>query len=491
MSTYAIPRKIRRLDIFRPGMPLKTWLDKQTDKPDILLNCSLYHSSGKPIGTIIEDGKMANNAGGGFGFGTTDGAAVGFGGPWDKTWTDYVTGYYGIVQQGKAISKPWVDGYVFDQKLSRIAFGQLKDGRFAVFTANGVNIDQMAVQGVQAGFESLCNLDGGGSRALYWLGSWVHISTRTPYNAIAIWLEKDPKEEIPMSKTLKVCLDAGHYGNYNAGVVKGYYESVRMWKLHELVAQELTSRGITVIKTRANQKSDLSLISRGKKAKGCDLCVSFHSNGADAESIDYPLGIVFRDNARTDLDERSEEIGLKLAKVVQDVMGTTQSARTTTKASGNDRDGNGIRDDEYYGVLEGARQVGVPAVILEHSFHTNRKATEWLMSDANLAKLAKAEAECIADWLGVKTAPTVSIKPADTQTLQVAKHKSKAYSKAYKTTAALNMRTGAGTDFPVLTTLKKGATFRCYGYYNVSGSTIWLFGVADGKKGYCSKAYLK
>ena len=55
---------------------------------------------------------------------------------------------------------------MFDQKLSRIAFGQLKDGRFAVFTANGVNIDQMAVQGVQAGFESLCNLDGGGSAVM-------------------------------------------------------------------------------------------------------------------------------------------------------------------------------------------------------------------------------------------------------------------------------------------------------------------------------------
>lgn len=484
MSSYVLPRKIARFAIFRPGMPLKTWLDKQSDKPDILLNASLYQSSGKPIGTIIENGKMVNNAGGGFGFGTADGASVGFGGPWDKVWKDYLTGYYGIVQQGKAVSKPWTDEYVFEQKLSRIAFGQLKDGRYAVFTANGVNIDQMAVQGVQAGFESLCNLDGGGSRALYWLGSWVHISTRTPYNAIAIWLEPDTKEEKPMRKTFQVCLDAGHYGNYNAGAVKGYYESVRMWKLTELLAQELTSRGITVIKTRSNQKSDLSLISRGKKAKGCDLAVSMHSNGASQKSVDYPAGLVFRDNARTDLDERSAEIGLALAKVVQNVMGTTQSARTMTKASSSDRDGNGIRDDEYYGFLEGARQVKVPGVILEHSFHTNPKAAAWLMSDANLAKLAKAEADCIAEWLEGTAKPV-------TQTLQVAQRKSATFNKAYKTTADLNMRAGAGTDFPVLTTLPQGATFRCYGFYNVEGSTVWLYGVAAGKKGYCSKAYLK
>lgn len=469
MSTYILPRKIKRFEIFRPGMPLKTWLDKQTDKPDILLNCSLYHANGKPIGTIIEDGKMVNNAGGGFGFGTADGASVGFGGPWSKAWRDYVTGYYGIVQQGKAVSKPWADGYVFDQKLSRIAFGQLKDGRFAVFTANGVNIDQLAVQGVQAGFESLCNLDGGGSRALYWLGSWVHISTRTPYNAIAIWLEKDPKEEKPMSKPFKVCLDAGHYGNYNAGAVKGYYESVQMWKLTERLAQELTARGITVIKTRSNQATDLALTSRGKKAKGCDLFLSMHSNAASVESVDYPVAYV-------PLNGTGTAIGQKLADIVADVMGTVQKGRTAT------RKGSGGAD--YYGVIRGAVAVGVPGVILEHSFHTNRKAAAWLMSDANLAKLAKAEADCIAEWLEGTAKPAV-------QTLQVAQRKSAAFNKAYKTTAGLNMRAGAGTDFPVLTTLPQGATFRCYGFYNVVGSTVWLYGEADGKKGYCSKAYLK
>lgn len=469
MSTYILTRKIKRFEIFRPGMTLKTWLDRQTDKPDILLNCSLYHANGKPIGTIIEDGKMVNNAGGGFGFGTADGFSVGFGGPWAKAWKDYVTGYYGIVQQGKAVSKPWADGYVFDQKLSRIAFGQLKDGRYAVFTANGVNIDQLAVQGVQAGFESLCNLDGGGSRALYWLGKWVHISTRTPYNAIAIWLEPDTKEEKPMNKPFKVCLDAGHYGNYNAGAVKGYYESVRMWKLTELLARELNARGITVIKTRSNQATDLALTSRGRKAKGCDLFLSMHSNAASVESVDYPVAYV-------PLNGTGTVIGQKLADIVADVMGTVQKGRTATR--------KGSVGADYYGVIRGAVAVGVPGVILEHSFHTNLKAAEWLMSDANLAKLAKAEADCIAAWL------EGTAKPA-AQTLQVAQRKSAAYNKAYKTNADLNMRSGAGTDFPVLTTLPHGAAFRCYGFYNVVGSTVWLFGEAAGKKGYCSKVYLK
>ena len=243
-----------------------------------------------------------------------------------------------------------------------------------------------------------------------------------------------------------VCLDAGHYGNYNRSPVNGaYFEAVQMWKLTELVASELTARGISVRKTRTNQKSDLSLISRGKKAKGCALLASFHSNAASKESVDYPLGIVFRDNARTDLDERSEEIGLALAKVVQDVMGTAQTARTTTKASSSDRDGNGIKDDEYYGVLEGARQVGVPAVILEHSFHTNKRATEWLLSDANLAKLAKAEAECIAAWLGVQKALAASPLPSFKPYMVRVKIKN------------LNIRTGPGVSYKRTRYIPKGA----------------------------------
>lgn len=283
-----------------------------------------------------------------------------------------------------------------------------------------------------------------------------------------------------------VCIDAGHYGSkYNhSPVVPEYYESDRMWMLADLLTAALKKRGVSVVQTRTNKASDLALTSRGKKAKDCNLFLSLHSNAANSESVDYPVAYVFREDKKTDLDERSEEIGLKLAKVVQTVMGTRQAARTATRGSSNDRDGNGIKDDEYYGVLHGAKLVKVPGVILEHSFHTNTAATKWLLSDGNLAKLAEAEADCIVDWLGV-TAP----QQQETK-LQTAMYKNKAYSKVYTTTTSLNMRTGAGTKNAKITTLKKGARFHCYGYYNLDGSSVWLYGVADGKTGYCSKGYL-
>lgn len=200
MSVYKIPRKIKRFEIFQPKTTLKKWYSQQTNKPDILFNASLYTGTYKPCGTLWNDGVMTSNQGKGFGFGTVDKKTVEFGQPWDKQWYDYLTGYYGLVQDGKAIDPPWQDAYVFDKALSRIAFGQMKDGTLAVFCEDGKTIKTFAANGVKQGFQSLCNLDGGGSRALLWLGKWVYTSSRTPYNAIAIWLEDENKTTAQSNK---------------------------------------------------------------------------------------------------------------------------------------------------------------------------------------------------------------------------------------------------------------------------------------------------
>lgn len=193
----------------------------------------------------------------------------------------------------------------------------------------------------------------------------------------------------------KVCLDAGHFGYYNRSPFNSkYWESQRMWLLQEYLADELEAKGIDVIKTRTNQAADLALTARGKKAAGCDVLVSLHSNASSRPSVDYVVAFV-------PLNGTGTALGQKLADCVADVMGTTQKARTATKR-GNHGD--------YYGVIRGAVSVGVPGIILEHSFHTNPEVTAWLMSDANLKKLAKAEAECIAAHLGVKDKPTAPEK---------------------------------------------------------------------------------
>ena len=120
---------------------------------------------------------------------------------------------------------------------------------------------------------------------------------------------------------VNVCLDAGHYGKYNRSpAVSSYYESDMTWKLHNYLKKELESFGIVVVTTRTNQNTDRALYERGAASKGCNLFISVHSNAVGNgvnENVDYPVAYVLLNGSSTD-------IGLKLAKVVEAVMGTAE-----------------------------------------------------------------------------------------------------------------------------------------------------------------------
>lgn len=205
---------------------------------------------------------------------------------------------------------------------------------------------------------------------------------------------------------VKICLDAGHYGKYNQSPCnKKYYESEAMWKLTEYLKNELlTYNDVHVVTTRKEQEKDLALYNRGQKAKGYDLFISEHSNATNSESVDYV--VVYRSYKNKN---NADELALKLAKAIAETMGTKQTPRTATRKSEKG-------DWEYYGVLRGADDAGCPLFyIIENSFHTNPKITEWLLEDGNLKKLAQVQAKTIADYYGLTKkvyAPANTITPA-------------------------------------------------------------------------------
>lgn len=192
---------------------------------------------------------------------------------------------------------------------------------------------------------------------------------------------------------IKICVDAGHYGKYNQSpAVKSYYESDMAWKLHLLLKKYLEQYGFAVVTTRAEQAADMELTARGRKAKGCDLFVSLHSNavgGGVNESVDFPI-------VYYPISGNGAEIAKRLAGCVAETMGTKQAGRTAARI-------NSSGNADYYGVIRGAVSVGVPGLIIEHSFHTNTAAAKWLLDENNLDKLAKAEAKTIAEYYGVHT----------------------------------------------------------------------------------------
>lgn len=195
----------------------------------------------------------------------------------------------------------------------------------------------------------------------------------------------------------KVLIDAGHYGSkYNQGVIKDYYESNMTWELQGYLVKELEAYGITTGVTRTNKDTDVAVYNRGKMAKGYDLLLSLHSNAASAESVK-------RVSIYKPLSGIGDKIAELIGRAVLDCMNLTADKNwdyeTKTRKST-------LANREYYGVLRGAADVGVPALIVEHSFHTNKEACSWLLKSSNLKELAKAEAKAIAEYFGITAKPT-------------------------------------------------------------------------------------
>lgn len=215
--------------------------------------------------------------------------------------------------------------------------------------------------------------------------------TKTPYSGASISDSTAKKEDatatIKTAKGKKVMIDAGHYGYYNQSpAVKEYWESKMTWKLHLMLKEELEKYGIVVGTTRKNQESDMALYDRGYSSKGYDLFISVHSNAVGDyvnEKVDYPVCFV-------QISGKSDKIGTLLSECVREVMQTIQPADHWSQKGNN---------GDYYGVLRGATAAGTVGCIIEHSFHTQTRATKWLLQDTNLRKLAVAEAKVINDYL--------------------------------------------------------------------------------------------
>ena len=107
------------------------------------------------------------------------------------------------------------------------------------------------------------------------------------------------------------------------------------------------------------------------------------------------------------------------------IMGTQQKGRVATRQGSN---------GDYYGVIRGAVAVGTVGLILEHSFHTNTRSTNWLMKEANLARLAEEEAVVIAEYFDV-LGPETPVEPNVLYRVQVGAFRVKANAEAQLTKA--------------------------------------------------------
>lgn len=253
---------------------------------------------------------------------------------------------------------------------------------------------------------------------------------------------------------IRICLDAGHYGNYNRSpVVPSYYESNMNWKLHLKLKAELEAYGFEVITTRENKNIDLSLSKRGKAAKGCDLFMSLHSNAAPFKQANEKVDRV---DIYATLNRKAHNLAAKLAVRIAEVMEVKDGGFVKTKESSS--------GGEWYGVLRGCNSVGVPGMLVEHSFHSNTRSTLWLLEDANLDKLAAAEAAVLAEHYGLTKSDAPAPEP-DAPAAFVPYM-------VRVTDETLNVRSGPGMSYDIETVVRKGEAFTIVEHaYN--GPTLW------------------
>lgn len=186
----------------------------------------------------------------------------------------------------------------------------------------------------------------------------------------------------------RVLLDAGHYKGVNRSpVFTPYYEGDMTWVWQKHLKQALESYGIEVGTTRTLITQDVDLYKRGAMSKGYDMFISGHSNASNDEKIDRAVIIHGIDNV-------DKTLANKLGLCVMKVMNLSTYQLYTRK----------YKNDEYYGVLRGARAVGTKnRFIIEHGFHTHTATARWLYNEENVKKVAYAEAQVIAEYLGVDT----------------------------------------------------------------------------------------
>ncbi len=191
---------------------------------------------------------------------------------------------------------------------------------------------------------------------------------------------------------MKICIDAGHGKGSNPSPADGrYFEGDRMFRLQGFLQRELESYGVEVVCTRKQVEDHPSLPERAKIARDCHLLLSLHSNAVGnqrCDTVDYVR--VYYPVSRVCLP-----LAQSLAELIANVMGTWQSPQAAARY-------NSAGDADYYGIIRHAAQLGVPALLLEHSFHTHLERTRWLLEDRNLYRLAQAEAALIAEYYGLE-----------------------------------------------------------------------------------------
>lgn len=202
-----------------------------------------------------------------------------------------------------------------------------------------------------------------------------------------------------------IVIDAGHGGNDSGAVGYGLRECDLTLAIARACRDELATYGnARVIMTR-DSDTTVDLMDRPKVAvnAGADLFVSIHINSEDSGSA---RGVEVWIPLEASWYPGFHELGQELSDKVLDKLVDLGLAYRGTKSDYYDYNGkqlyypDGSRADAF-AVIRGCREGGVLGILIEHGFISNQHDASLLSSANYLRQLGVADAQAIADQLGL------------------------------------------------------------------------------------------
>ena len=217
--------------------------------------------------------------------------------------------------------------------------------------------------------------------------------------------------DVEAVSNLVICLDPGHGGEDSGAVgVNEVYEKDLTLKIAQYLKEDLEKySGVTVIMTRDTdvrlgntEAEDLQARAQFAYNNGADVLISMHLNSyngkADGAEVYYP---------NTNYNATASTIGQNLASNIQSQLTslglTDRGIKVKTiegSAAGYDYPDGSYGD--YYGIIRRSKNLGIPAIIIEHCFIDNENDyNNYLSSDSKLQTLAAADCAGIVNAYGL------------------------------------------------------------------------------------------
>lgn len=211
-----------------------------------------------------------------------------------------------------------------------------------------------------------------------------------------------------------IYLDAGHDATHAGCNKNGLKEDVLNLKIARYCKAKLEEyEGVTVYLSRKSEKCpyadveavdstiDNTLRVEDAVAKNATLYVALHNNAYKYASCRG--AVVIYPNANYNKAIGKE--GKAIAKTVLNYL-TALGLKDQGVRIRNTEDDTRYPDNskaDYYNIIKTAKLNGIPAIIVEHAFITNRSdANTFLKSESGLKKLGEADAKAIAEYYCLK-----------------------------------------------------------------------------------------